>query len=83
VHVLPIALIGIVLEEEMVLAVLPDEAVRIVVPSAAGTEVQLRPLRLAVEAVLSGKSVGLMDPGDANRMVSVRPRRAETLRKTQ
>ena len=58
VHVLPVTLVGVVLIEEVVLAVVIDEPVGVVHPSTTCGEVELRTLGLAVHRGLSHNGIG-------------------------
>ena len=49
VHVAPVPAVGIVLIEQVIFTVEPDQAVRVVQPAAPRREVELRPASLAVE----------------------------------
>lgn len=71
VHVLPLALVGVVLVEEVVFAVVENKAVRVVDPAPAGREVELRAVLFAVEAVLSGDPVRLIDFPESPRVAVV------------
>ena len=61
VHILPIALIGIMLIEKMILTIMPDKSVGVVDPSATGGEVKLRTVCLMIDERLVGDGVGLTE----------------------
>ena len=61
VHVAPIPSVRIVLEEQVVLAVVEDHAVRIVVPTALWRKMELPAQRLAVHRSLILETVTLLD----------------------
>ena len=61
VHVAPFPAVRIVLVEQVILAVVEDEAVGVVVPAASRREVELRAEPLAVEIVGALDRVALLD----------------------
>ena len=66
VHVAPGPAVGVVLVVKVVLAVVPDEAVGVVEPAAAGGEVELLAERFAVEVFGAEDGVGAGDVGEAS-----------------
>ena len=91
VHVAPVPAVGVVLVEEVIFARLPDQAVGVVEPAAPRREVELRPVRLAVDPAGVGDVVGLGDPASprepgsaaSSSIRSVLPRYASRSAKTR
>src|SRR5436305_8352616 len=64
-HVAPAPAIRVMLKEQVVFAAVKHEPVRVVVPSAAGREMELPPKRLAVKICSPFDSIALLDRFEA------------------